>query len=97
MEQRDKLTVEECKVLLGADAEGWPDEKIERLRDRLEGLANELYGEIGKRAAEDLPGLREAAYAHRHGLDKTDLIVDPDFDNEDDEDTAEDGPCPPVQ
>lgn len=91
MEQKDKLTVEECKALLGADAEGWPDDKIERLRDRLEALAIELYSEIGQRAAEDLPGLREAAYAHRHGLDREDLRVDPDFD---DEDTAEDTPCP---
>jgi hypothetical protein len=61
---------------------------------REEALAHELYGEIGQRAAEDLEGLREAAYAHRHGLDETDLIVDPDFDNEDDEDTAEDDKCP---
>jgi hypothetical protein len=90
MEQKDKLTIEECRQLLGAECEGWPDEQVEGLRDRLEALALELYPTIGKRAAEDLPGLREAAYAHRHGLDKTDLIVDPD----DDEDTAEDTPCP---
>lgn len=93
MEQRDKLSLEECKRLLGSDAEGWPDEKIERLRDRLEALAEELYPVIGQRAAEDLEGLKEAAYAHKHGLDKDDLIVDPDFDADDD-DTAEDDTCP---
>ncbi|HEY1575823.1 MAG TPA: hypothetical protein VGF82_01960 [Terracidiphilus sp.] len=88
MEQRDRLTIEECRRLLGAECEGWTDTKVERLRDRLEALAVELYPVIGKRAAEDLPGLREAAYTHRHGLDKTDLIVDPDPD-----DDAEDTPC----
>jgi hypothetical protein len=86
MEQKDRLTIEECRQLLGGECEGWEDTKVERLRDRLEALARELYPVIGQRAAEDLPGLREAAYAHRHGLDKTDLIVDPD----DDDDTAED-------
>jgi hypothetical protein len=89
MEQKDKLTVAECRRLLGAECEGWPDDKVARLRDRLETLAKELYPVIGQRAAEDLEGLREAAYAHRHGLDKEDLIVDSD-----DDDTAEDTPCP---
>jgi hypothetical protein len=89
-----KLTVEECRQLLGADAEGWPDEKIERLRNRLEALAHELYPVIGQRAAKDLESVRWAAYAHRHGLDKTDLIVDPDFDDEDGDEAAEDDPCP---
>lgn len=94
MEQKDRLTIEECRQLLGAECEGWTDTKVERLRDRLETLARELYPIIGSRAAEDLEGLREAAYAHRHGLDKEDLIVDPDFDNENDEGTAEGSPCP---
>lgn len=94
MEQRDKLSVEDCRRIMGADAEGWPDEKIERLRDRLEALAEELYPVIGQRAAEKLEDIRWAAYVHQNGLDETDLIVDPDFaDEDDDEDTAEDGPC----
>jgi hypothetical protein len=95
MEQRDKVTLEECKRILGSDADGWADDKIERLRDRLEALAHELYGEIGQRAAKDLEGLRWAAYAHRHGLDESDLIVDPDFDGDDSD--VEDGTCPAVQ
>lgn len=94
MEGSGKLTVEECRRIMGADAEGWPDDKIERLRDRLEALAHELYPVIGERAAQDLEGLREAAHAHRHGLDKADLIVDPDFDDEDGDETAGDDSCP---
>jgi hypothetical protein len=90
LEQRDRLTIEECRQLLGAECEGWTDTKVERLRDRLEVLARELYPVIGQRAAEDLEGLKWIAYVHRHGLNKEDLIVDDD----DDEDIAEDDRCP---
>jgi hypothetical protein len=93
MEGLEKLTLEECRRIMGADAEGWPDEKIERLRDRLEALAHELYGEIGQRAAENLEDVRWAAYLHRNGFDESDIIVDSDFDDENDDDTAEDDTC----
>ena len=94
MEQRDKLTVEQCRELLGPDGEDWPDDKIERLRDRLEALAEELYPVIGQRAAEDLEGLRWASYLHRNGLDHTDITQDPDFESEISDGTAEDDSCP---
>jgi hypothetical protein len=93
MKQQDKLTLEECKQLLGQDGEGWSDEKIERLRDRLEALAHELFGEIGQRAAENLEDVRWAAYLHRNGFDESDIVVDPVFDDENGDDTGEDDTC----
>lgn len=83
MAESDKhLSVAECRALLGADAEGWTDERIEKLRDRLEALAHVLVPIVKKVSREDLEALKQAAYTHRHGLDREDLIQDPDFDNE---------------
>jgi hypothetical protein len=78
----DELSVEECRRILGSEAEGWSNERIEHLRDRLEALAHELYPVIGKRAAEDLEGLRWAAYAHRHGIEDDSPMSTEDQDGE---------------
>ncbi len=60
------VSIEECRQILGASAEGKTDEQIERLRDELVVVANDMYDHLVRQtavsqedvdaAAVDLPG-----------------------------------------
>jgi hypothetical protein len=67
MEQTDRLSVEECRELLGPDGEGWTDERIEQLRDRLENMAHVLLPIVKTVSREDVEAMKWAAFALRHG------------------------------
>jgi hypothetical protein len=73
------LTIEECRSILGADAEGRSDEEIERLRDALEGAAVVMYDEVAQKAQADPEGVRWMAYA----FDNPDDACDSDLLDED--------------
>lgn len=57
------ITVDECRAILGADAEGRSDAEISHLRDSLEDAAILLYDEIVRQAHADPESVRWAAYA----------------------------------
>ena len=55
------VSVEKCRELLGASADGKTDEEIEKLRDQLGVLANEMYDSLNQRAAVDRESIAAAA------------------------------------
>jgi hypothetical protein len=61
------MTVEQCRELLGEEAEGWPNEKVERWRDRVTNMAHLLLPVVKKVSRDDLEAMRWAAYALRQG------------------------------
>jgi hypothetical protein len=65
----NKLTVEECRALLGESASGHSDEKVERLRDSLENIASVMYDEIAQHAQNDPEKVRWFAYAFENPED----------------------------
>ena len=57
------ITIDECRAILGADAEGRSDKEIERLRDSLEDAAVLMYDEVARQAKADPESMRWAVYA----------------------------------
>lgn len=57
------ISIEECRSILGAEADGHSDEQIGRLRDSLESAATVMYDEIVKHAQIDPESVRWYAYA----------------------------------
>lgn len=64
-----RISVEECRRILGSEAEGYSDERIERLRDALEGVAEVMYDEIKRQAQSDPEAVRWASYAFENPED----------------------------
>lgn len=62
-----KLTVEQCRELLGEEAEGWDDREVERWRDRVANMAHVLLPIVKKVSRDDVEAMKWAAYALRHG------------------------------
>jgi len=58
-----RLTIEECRAILGASAAGHTDDQIEQLRNSLEDIAGVMYDKIVADANKDLDRVRWAAYA----------------------------------
>jgi hypothetical protein len=58
-----RLTIEECRTILGTSAAGHTDEQIEQLRNSLEHLAAMMYDEVVRQEKADPEGLRWMAYA----------------------------------
>jgi hypothetical protein len=57
----DKVGIEECRRILGASAESKTDEQIEKLRDELGMLANEMYDSLTQHAAVDRESIAAAS------------------------------------
>jgi hypothetical protein len=57
------ITIEECRTLLGPDAEGRSDEDIAHLRDSLEDAAVLMYDEVARQAKADPESVCWVAYA----------------------------------
>lgn len=74
-----RISVEECRAILGSEADGYPDERIERLRDALEAVAEVMYDEIKRQAQSDPEAVRWASYAFENPED----AFAPDVDDAD--------------
>lgn len=74
----NRLSVQECRTLLGESASGHSDEQIERLRNSLECLAEQMYDEIVRQARRDPEGVRWFAYGFENpeGADCPDIPDD---------------------
>lgn len=91
MSESDKhLSVSECRTILGDEATGMSDTDIERLRDRLEGVALAMMPAMRQLTPENVEAMRWAAYAFRQERAEELMASGP----EDDGETAEDDPCP---
>lgn len=80
-----KLTVQECRKILGRSATGHSDEQVERLRDSLEDIASLMYDHIAQQAQEDPESVRWLAYGFENPEDA-------DCPNIPDDAFPEDGP-----
>lgn len=73
-----RLTVEECRTILGASALGHSDEQIQRLRDSLEHVASMMYDEVARQAQHDPESMRWIAYASENPSDACPTVVNDD-------------------
>ena len=66
MPEQDKLSIDECRHLLGNSACELTDEQVQKLRDALERVADSFYEEIARRAQTDtgVDAIRWAAFSH---------------------------------
>jgi hypothetical protein len=62
-----KMSVEQCRELLGEEANGWTDDKVGRWRDRVANMAHLLLPVMKKVSRDDLEAMRWAAFAVRNG------------------------------
>lgn len=64
------LTVQECRDILGVEAEGKTNDQIERLRDSIAALANTMYDQIQTEWKANPDRVLWNADAHQHGIDQ---------------------------
>jgi hypothetical protein len=65
----NKLTVQECRDILGASALDRTDEQVQRLRDSLTEIASMMYDEVARQAQLDPENVRWTGYAAENPSD----------------------------